>query len=96
MVNKRRVEIMVKEEKILNVKISKDIYKELKIQATMKEISLKEIVERAFRSFLSEDDEPLTEEDIKDIDEAKQEYKEGKCQLLSEIIEELDNANSSK
>ncbi len=77
---------MVKEEKTLNVKISKDIYKELKIQATLRELSLKEIVERAFRAFLSEDNEPLTEDDLKDLEQAKQEYKDGKCQLLSEVL----------
>jgi len=87
---------MVKEEKTLNVRIPKDIYKELKIQATMRELTLKEIVEKAFRAFLSEDDETLTEEDKKDIRQARQEYKEGKCELLSEILEELDNADSSK
>ena len=87
---------MVREEKTLNVKISKDIYKELKIQATIRELSLKEIVERAFRAFLSEDNEPLTDDDLKDLEQAKQEYKDGKCQLLSEVLEELDNANSCK
>jgi len=87
---------MIKEEKTLNVRIPKDIYKELKIQATIRELSLKELVERAFRAFLSENDETLTDEDKKDIQQARQEYKEGKCQLLSEVLEQLDNADSSK
>lgn len=37
-----------------------------------------------------EDNEQLTEDDVKDLEQAKQEYKDGKCQLLSEVIEELD------
>ena len=81
----------VKEGKVLNIRIPEDIHKSLKLEAVRRDRSVKDMVIDAIKNFirldndvLEHDDEPLTEEDLKDIEQSEKDIQEGNTITLED------------
>jgi len=85
------------QEKMLNIKISPHMYKQLKLQSVIQERSLKDIMETIIADYLEsiQDNaplilEPLDENDRNDLQEGKDDIVNGDYQDMDEVFRELD------
>lgn len=85
-------------EKTLTLKITEDEHRKIKILSAEEGKSIKGFIMGLIKSYISnrEEDDLLTEDDFKDIRLAEKEYREGKCQSLEEVIEEIDGGYNCK
>jgi hypothetical protein len=93
---------MKTKEKMLNIKISPDMYKQLKLQSVIQERSLRDIVETIIADYLVsiQDNaplilEPLDEQDRNDLEEGKDDIVNGDYQDMDEVFKELDRESNN-